>query len=55
MPEIQYVALPSFTKFVQMEVLGSNMASRYGGLGSNHRNTLKNIQESSSEPLGLDA
>ena len=28
-----------FSKFVQMEVLGSNMAPCCGGLGSNHRNT----------------
>ena len=34
MPEIQYVALP-----VQMEVPGSKMAPRCGGLGLNHRNT----------------
>ena len=41
MPEIQYVALPSspLPSLFRWEVLGSNMAQRCGGLGSNHRNT----------------
>ena len=39
-----------------MKVPGFKMASRQGVLGSNHIDTLKDIQKSfSSEPLGLDA
>ena len=37
-------------------VQGSKMVLHQGDLGSNHRNTLKNIQKTSpSEPPGLDA
>ena len=36
-----------------MKATGSKMAPSKGVLGSNHRNTLKNIQKSSSEPLDL--
>ena len=37
-PKIQYVALPSspLPSLFRWEVLGSNMAPRRGGLGSNH-------------------
>ena len=37
-----------------MKATGSKMAPRQGVLGSNHRNTYKNIQKSSLEPLGLE-
>ena len=37
-----------------MKATGSKMAPSKGVLGSNHRNTQKNIQKSSSEPLGLE-
>ena len=37
-----------------MKATGSKMAPSNGVLGSNHRNTEKNIKKSSSEPLGLE-
>ena len=37
-----------------MKATGSKMVPSKGVLGSNHRNTKKNIQKSSSEPLGLE-
>ena len=37
-----------------MKAPGSKMAPSKVVPGSNHRNTLKNIQKSSSEPVGLE-